>query len=906
MNTLYLLDSFALAFRMFYAFSRNPLVNSQGLDVSLVHGYMGNVFRILATQRPSHFAVIKDTGHKNFRHELYPDYKANRGEMPEEMQVQLPMLEEILSLSGLPVIGREGYEADDVMASLAKKAEQEGFDVFLVTKDKDMAQILSDHVRMFQLEKGTLASVMGPEEAEAKYGVPPRQMRDYLALVGDSSDNVPGVPKVGPKTAVELLRTHDNLDQIYKHLGQIRRKSLFTNLSENRDKAFLSRELVTLQSSCDFGVELDSLRFQGVNQEALKQQLVEWDLRSLVRLMQDVPDRQGGAVPVDCEASSVNEDPGFQSECIQNEEALNQLALECQKADCIALDTETDHLIGWKANLVGVCLSLQDGLGYYIPVRHEQGENLPVETVRRFLTELCSRSELELVFHHAKYDLQVLAREGIEVKAKVRDTMLASWLLDPGQPSFGLDAQVHQRLHHEMIPIQSLIGRGKNQISFAQVSVEQAFAYGAEDAVYTRRLWKLMQPELEQKQMAQVLEQQEIPLMHCLRVMEEQGICLNTQELGDIRHDLSRRIHQLEKEVLERAGKPFNLNSPKQLGTILFEDLKLPVVKKTSTGYSTDASVLHELRSIHPIVSCLIEYREINKLLNTYVEVLPQLVEPSTGRIHTSFMQTGTATGRLSSRDPNLQNIPVRTAEGKRVRAAFRSRQSDWVLLSADYSQIELRILAHLSEDAQLIETYRQGLDIHARTAAALISHGEEMTADMRRQAKAVNFGVLYGMTAFRLARDLEIPRSTAKEFIDGYFGLYSRVKEWIDETVRETRERGYALTITGRRRYLPQMSSSDRTERMMAERMAINSPVQGSAADLIKQAMIQIHQGIQKQKLPLSMLLQVHDELVLECPRSEADALAAWVQEQMEQVMELRVPLVAEVGLGETWLQAH
>jgi len=913
---LFLIDSFALSFRMFYAFARNPLLNSKGQDNSLVHGYLGNMLRVLSSQKPTHFAIVKDMGRKNFRHDLYPDYKANRGEMPEEMREQLPRLDEILDASGLPVLGRDGYEADDLMAHLAVKAELAGFDVFLVTKDKDMGQIVSEHIKMFQLEKGNEIAVMGPKEILEKFGVPPEQIRDYLALVGDSSDNIPGVPKVGPKTAVELLQNYGSLDGIYANLDKVTKKGLHATLSENHEKAYMSRELATLQTTHDFGITLGELVFKGVRRETLKQLFVEHEMRSLVRQVESVPDCDAVGQPdLFGSVSGLRLDGSIAAEqkaeyvLIDSVDALDALELHLADVSMLALDTETDSLVGWKAGLVGVCLAAEEGKGYYIPVGHRaELRNIEADRVRGFLKRICAQSTRTLVFHNAKYDLHVLFNFGVKVSSPVFDSMLAAWVLDPGQPSFGLDDQVRRRLGHEMIPIERLIGKGKAQINFADVPIDTACEYGAEDAVYTLRLWKCLAPQLEQYQLMSVLQNQEIALIPCLTGMERTGICIDSKELELIRIDLSARLQQLEREILGYAGvEDLNINSPKQLGIILFEKIGLPVIKKTSTGYSTDAATLDELRGIHPIVEAVLAYREVGKLLNTYVEVLPTLVDSNTQRLHTNYMQTGTATGRLSSRDPNLQNIPIRSVEGKRIRAAFIAKNAEHVLLSADYSQIELRMLAHLSGDPALCQAYQEGQDIHAATACAIFGVASTaVNSDMRRQAKVVNFGVLYGMTAFRLARDLGIERSAAKTFIDGYFGTYSTVKDWVDGIVQHARVEGAVHTITGRRRVIPGITSHDHTERQMAERMAVNSPVQGSAADLIKIAMIRIHKRIETEQLPLQMLLQVHDELVFECPRSFAAEASQLVKYEMENAFVLKVPLIAEVGQGSNWLLAH
>lgn len=911
---LFLIDSYALAFRMFYAYAKNPLINSAGQHVSLVHGYWGTVLRVLAVHKPEYFAIVRDMGAPTFRHQLYPEYKANRGPMPEDMAAQLPMLQEFLDASGLPVLGLEGYEADDVMASVAKMAAAQGVEVYLVTKDKDMAQIVTPQIRLFQIEKGADGVIVGPAEVLEKFGVAPEKMRDYLALIGDASDNVPGVPKVGPKTAVQLLNDFGSLDGIYSHLSSIPRKSLLENLLKGRESAFLSRELVTLQSQRDFGYTLDELEFRGLRREDMRHAMAAAEVKSLSRLLEQVADKAGW----NAETQNVNADGGADQPVspapdyvlVDNKESFAAMVADLAARPLWALDTETNGLDSLSCELVGLCISADAFKGYYIPVAHTDGDNLPGEFWMPWLREVFGDAEKQWVFHNAKFDLHVLERYVGLPCGKWNDSLIAAWLLMPGAGNYGLDEQVRRRLGHDMIPIESLIGRGKAQKTFADVPIAEAYVYGAEDAVFTFRLWMVLAAELDAKGLRNVFDELEMPLLPSLLAMERNGIALDSAALAQLGSESLARLGELEKTIHALAGKEFNISSPKQLGQVLFEDLGLPIVKKTASGPSTDAVVLEELsrlESPHPIVAALVEYRELLKLQNTYVDVLPQLVSPRSGRIHTSFQPWGTATGRLSSRDPNLQNIPVRTGLGKRIRAAFVPSDKDHVLLSVDYSQIELRMLAHLSGDEALIAAYGEGQDIHSSTASALYHVPmADVDADMRRSAKAVNFGVLYGMTAFRLARDLGISRTDAKAFIDGYFGLYRRVGEFVEKTVAAARDTGYVETLAGRRRYIPGIDSTDHTERQMAERMAVNTPVQGSAADLIKMAMIRIHDRIAKEQLPLRMLLQVHDELVFECEAGRADEFAAMVRSEMENALSLRVPLVAEAGKGINWLMAH
>ena len=942
-KTLLLLDSYALAFRMFYAYSQNPLKNSQGEEVSMMHGYWGAVLRILAKHKPTHFAIARDVAHtKTFRHELYPDYKANRGPMPEEMAAQMPLLGESLEASGIPLLSEPGYEADDVMASTATAAVEAGFDhVVILSKDKDMSQIVTDKIHLFHLTKGADGIDFGPEQVLEKYGLPPEKIRDYLALMGDASDNVPGVPKVGPKTAIQLLNDYGDMDNLYANLDKITKKGLHDNLANNREKAFLSRELVTLQTKRAFNGNLDALEYNGLHVDALAAMFKDHEINSLLRLLENIPSKTGfvregaegeaSGEGVERASFPVDELPTYV--CVDNEKTFEQMKAEFAASSIVGIDTETDGLDPMQCNLVGLCLAAADDngkvtKGYYIPLGHSDEIGFPLPAGKNgnfdfnkakewFCGYFADVTPIEstgkpraLVFHNAKFDLHVLARAfkipqtDIE-KANIVDTLIAAWMLSPGQSGLGLDNQVMQRLQHEMIPIENLIGRGKNQITFNRTPIKDATEYGAEDAVYTLRLWDPLKKELEKLDYVKYFFEQEMPLLKVLYQMETVGVAIDVPALKTLEQELQHRIEKLEKEICDMAGFEFNIGSPKQLGEVLFDTLGLPEIKKRST----DAVVLEELsyKAPHPIVFSVIEYRELKKMQSTYISVLPTLLNPETKRIHTSFIQWGTATGRLSSRDPNLQNIPVRSDLGKKIRAAFVPQSKDNVILAVDYSQIELRMLAHLSGDAALIESYKEGIDIHARTAAAIYGVDiNDVTSDMRRDAKVVNFGVLYGMTAFRLSRDLKIPMGQARDFIEGYFGMYQGVQQYIEDVKASAHRDGYVETLSGRRRYIAGIDSSDRMESQMAERMAVNTPVQGSAADLIKIAMIRIQKRINDENLPLRMMLQVHDELVFECPRDQVEPMSQMVKAEMESAMELKVPLVASVGFGENWLVAH
>ncbi len=703
------------------------------------------------------------------------------------------------------------------------------------------------------------------------------------------------------------------MDSLYARLNEVTKKALRENLETNREKAFLSRELVTLQSARGFQGTLEQTEFRGVNRKELDSIFEKNEVNSLRRLLHALPAR---GEKLSETGFDFTEADAADYLCVDSPEIFEQMKAEVAEVFTMAVDTETDSLDALSCGLVGLCLAVSETKGYYIPLAHTDDMGLPQKNfdfraVRDWFLSLWKDDRRMWVFHNAKFDLHVLERvfEFSAFPAKISDSLLAAWMISPGGQSYSLDEQVKMRFHHEMIPIGSLIGRGKNQISFARVPVKDAFPYGAEDAVYTLRLWNVLAGELEKEEMTALYRSLEMPVLETLLEMERAGVSVDVNVLKSLSEEIRARLLQIEKNIYEEAGREFNIGSTQQLAEVFFDDLKLPVIKKTQTGRSTDSAVLEELSNVapHPIVFEVMEFRELKKLVSTYVDVLPTLVNSRTGRIHTSFLQWGTATGRLSSREPNLQNIPIRTVFGKKVRAAFVPAGPDSVLLSADYSQIELRMLAHLSRDENLIQAYREGKDIHAETASAI--YGVPMssvTADMRRDAKVVNFGVLYGMTAFRLARDLKISRTEASRFIEGYFGAYQGVRRFIDDTVAFAHAHGYAETLSGRRRFIPGIDSSDRTECQMAERMAVNTPVQGSAADLIKMAMIRIHSRIRSEKLPLRMILQVHDELLFECPKSEAEVLGALVREEMENALTLEVPLTVSVGFGKNWLEAH
>jgi DNA polymerase I len=860
-SALYLIDVSALAYRSFYAFIKNPLKNSKGRETSAIFGFASHILRLIKDCEPTHIAFVKDLPKPTFRHEMYEDYKAHRKPMPDGLREQLPIIDQFVELSGLKTVSLEGFEADDVMATLAVQAKGMGMKAYIVSRDKDMMQLVDDSIFLFELGKnGEQNLITGAKEVKEKMGVPPEKIIDYLSLIGDASDNVPGVAKVGPKGACDLLETYGTLENIYKNVESITKKALKENLLAGRENAFLSKRLVILDTALKLPLAVDDLRYAGVNAPALTAFLEEWELKSLLRFVPGAPKpvraakaavavatataaaaadvvvetavlvaeaaEATGLVSTGVAGSLTGPETAYNEryELVNNKSALEDLRKKLAEAPLIAVDTETTGLDSLTADLVGICLSVEPEAGYYIPVGHRTGTNLDLDVVQKALKPALDDPGKQLLFHNGKYDLPVLERHGLlpaglERPGKLVDTMIAAYLANPGERQLSLDDLSLRHFAHEMIPIEKLIGKGKNQKNFSEVPIPDACQYGAEDADITFRLWDVYRKELEEKGLTRLFFDMEMALLPVLMAMEGKGITLDTEALGRLSAQLKDEIARLEKEIHALAGEEFNIGSPTQLQVILFEKLRLKPGKKTKTGYSTDADVLAKLEGEHDIIAKLLDYRESTKLQSTYVEALPAMVNPATGRVHTSYSQVIAATGRLSSIDPNLQNIPVRTELGKEVRRCFTVSSPDKVFLCADYSQIELRLLAHLSGDPALKDAYRNDIDIHTRTAALIYKVAEgAVTSDMRRSAKVVNFGVLYGMGASRLSAQLRIPRAEASRFIENYFSSYSRVEAYIRDTVEKGRKQGYVETLAGRRRYLPDLLSDNPMHREMAE----------------------------------------------------------------------------------------
>jgi DNA polymerase-1 len=832
---------------------------------------------------------------------MYEPYKATRQKMPEDLVVQVPYIKDLVRYHGVPQLEMEGYEADDLIATLARHAQEENLEVVIVSGDKDLYQLVRDPwVRQWDPQRDRMIDEKGVEE---RFGVKPGQMLDLLALMGDSSDNVPGVPGVGEKTAQKLLKQWESLEHLFDHVQEVSGASLQKKLQENRDLAYLSKELVSLKQDAPIPQGLGDFVCRPPQQQELVKLYEELGFKKLLESL-----RQEGEISQEPSPSEPIESRR-EDWIILAEEELREMFEELEKQRCFSVDLETTSEDPMQARLVGIALSWKDHQGFYIPVGHSgegSGRQLSEKVVLEALKPYLERGEPTKVGQNIKYEWVVFKRHGISLKGIYFDTMVANYLLDPGSHSHRLERIAGEHLGEEMISYTDITGKGKNQISFDAVDVERAAEYACEDAEVTWRLAPLLKQKMQEAHLEELYHSLEIPLIQVLAKMEYQGILVDAQKLDNLSLELEKTLDQKAGEIHRIAGEEFNIQSPKQLAKILFEKLELPVIKKTKTGPSTDMSVLEDLAAEHPIADQVLAYRSIAKLKGTYAEALPKLIHPETGRIHTSYNQTVTATGRLSSSNPNLQNIPIRSEEGRKIREAFIPAPGH-VLLSADYSQIELRILAHYSMDEHLVEAFFEGEDIHRRTAAEMLGIApHEVTLEMRRQAKAINFGIIYGMGPFGLAKQLRISNTSAKAAIERYFERYRGVKQFVNRVIEETREEGYCKTLLGRRRPIPELQSRNRTVRQQGERLAVNTTIQGTAADLIKKAMIHIDEAPQMGNIKTRMLLQVHDELIFEVPLEELESVQSLVKEKMENVWSLAVPLKIDMGWGENWAKAH
>jgi len=886
---LFLIDGSHALYRSYHAI-RN-LSTSRGLPTNATYGFTQIVQKIVKDHAPEYLAVVFDTPSPTFRHRIFPEYKANRPPMPEDLSVQIPWIKRMLEAYGVPQVEQAGYEGDDLMGTLACLATAQGLEAVLVTGDKDLSQLVGPDLKILNPAKDLL---QGPEEVAAQFGVSPHQMPDLLALTGDAIDNLPGVPGVGPKTAAKLLQQFGSLEEIFSRSDEILPPKLRDAFKANEDKVRQTRKLVEIFCEVPLNLNLEDLRRGDPDPGALRDLLVVLEFQ---RLLEDLPSER-----------TLREDL---YKTVLDERGLDELLESLSRStDGFALDLETTSITAMLADPVGLSFATEGDRAWYIPVGHHYlgvPAQLPLQRVLDRLRPILENPALPKFGQNLKYDLLVLKRQGVEVQGVSFDTMLASYLLDVSRRGHRLDDLALEYLGHRMISYDEVTEkRGASQKPFEAVEVEKACRYSCEDAHATCLLTRILEKKIREEGFDNLFHEVEIPLLQVLTEMEFAGIRIDAGFLGSLAADFRQKLAGLEGEIHQVAGENFNINSTQQLGTILFDKLKLSGAKKTKTGYGTDVKVLTRLAAEHPLPRLILDYRSLAKLLSTYVEALPRLVNPGTGRIHTSFNQSVAATGRLSSSDPNLQNIPIRTPEGRKIRQAFIPAEGMW-LLSADYSQIELRILAHISGDEGLLEAFRRDQDVHAHTAALMFGCGQqEVTDEMRRQAKVINFGVIYGMGAYGLAEQLGISRTAAREFIEQYFKTYGGVKAWQETCLEQARQNGFVTTLLHRKRPLPEITAKDAGLRSFAERMAINTPIQGTAADLIKVAMIRVFHRLRREGLRTRILLQVHDELVLEVPEAERQRVQVLLREEMEGVMPLRVPLKVDMKEGTNWSEAH
>ena len=894
--TLYLLDASSYFFRAYHSNIR--LTRSDGFPTNAVYVFTRMLVSLIKEQGPTHLIAVFDVKGGTFRNELYPEYKANRPPVPEDLKKQFEPVQEVLASMRVPTAMRPGFEADDLIATYARLAREAGHDVVIVSGDKDLAQLVDERTVMLDTMKGV---TYDREAVREKWGVWPEQMRDLLALMGDSSDNIPGVRGVGPKTARKLLMDFGSIERLEQALPELKNPKLKARLEAGWEALKLSRELVTLKDEVPLEGGLDDARLQPPDPAELARVFGRYEFGSL---LDPLGLQLQGALDFGAPAAEVAAAAGeAEYRCLDTLEALDAALEELRAAGVAALDVETDSLDVRTARLVGVALSCRVGRGWYVPLAHRDAERqLAWEDVRPRLAALLSDPELLRVGHNLKFDRAVFAAHDLDVGAPCFDTMVASDLLAPDRNRHGLDACAQSWLGRTTTPFSEVAP----DEMFDRVDVATATRYSGEDAEVAVHLHEHLAPRLDEAGLTALMREIEMPLVAVLGDMEGAGVRIDREVLAVLSRELIRGLQRLETEIYQTAGIAFNINSPKQLGDVLFNRLKLPVIKKTKRGPSTNVTVLEELAHRHPLPAKVLEFRHLTKLQGTYVEVLPTLIHPGTGRIHTSYNQTVAATGRLSSSDPNLQNIPIRTDLGRRIREAFVP-EDGCVFLGADYSQIELRVLAHLADDPKLIQAFIDGEDIHRRTAAELFGLApDEVTRELRGRAKTINFGVLYGMSAFRLSNELGIPRKEADAFIARYFSRYPGIQRFIDRTLEEARETGAVTTLLGRRRLVPGVASGRRQEEQAAQRVAINTPVQGTAADIIKIAMIDIHRELARRGLSARMVLQVHDELMLELPEAELDEVRALVIDKMENALTLKVPLRVDHGVGRTWNEAH
>lgn len=921
MKKFYLLDAYALIYRAYYGLIRSPRINSKGQNTSAIFGFLTTLNEVLQKEQPDLLAIGFDPAGHTFRHELFPEYKAQREATPEDIKKAIPIIKDLIKAYRIPILEVPGFEADDVIGTMAKAAVREGYKVRMITPDKDYAQLVEPNLLMQRPGHGNAPwEILDPQEVCEKYGLQsPLQVIDYLALMGDAADNIPGCPGVGPKTATTLLQQFGSCEDIIAHSSELK-GAVRKKIEEHVDEIKLSKILTTIKTDVPLQYDFEQFKIEEPDKEALRQIFTELEFRSFLTKL-DGPQKSSKSAPVELSlfGSESTEDKGDDSErlfsrlenlsyeykLVDNETEAKELADFLLTNEIFSLDTETTSIEALDAKLVGLSFSTEDFRAWYVPVSRETEKAKKILEIFRPVYE---NPKILKVGQNLKYDLTVLANYDIHLSGPLFDTMLAHYLIQP-ELRHNMDYLAEIYLNYKTIHIEELIGpKGRGQKNMGDLEPKDIYKYACEDADVTLRLMKPLAEELRKNSLEEVFQNIEMPLMPVLARMERNGVVLDTETLKEVENDFTARLQTLEKDIYELAGHEFTINSPRQVGEVLFGELKLSEkVKKTKSGqYSTSEEVLRDLHSKHPIVQKILDYRGLKKLLSTYVEALPKLINPATGHIHTSFNQAVTATGRLSSSNPNLQNIPVRGEDGREIRKAFIPEAGE-IFFSADYSQIELRIMAHLSGDEHMIEAFNAGHDVHAATAARIFHKDiKDISKDERRKAKTANFGIIYGISAFGLAERMDVSRTEAKELIDSYFEMYPKIKEYIAKAVDTAREKGYIETEFGRRRYLPDINSRNAVVRGYAERNAVNAPIQGTAADIIKIAMIRVQQRLDAEGCKARMMLQVHDELNFSVPTDEFDKVKRIVIEEMQGAYKMSVPLEADCGEGKNWLEAH
>lgn len=926
MNTankkLFLLDAMALIYRAHFAFSKNPRINSKGVNTGAALGFTNALFEVISKEKPTHIAVAFDTSAPTFRHEQFDAYKANRQEQPEDIQVAIPVVKEIVRAFNIQVLEMDGYEADDIIGTFAKQAAATGFTTYMMTPDKDYAQLVEDCIFLYKPSyMGNGVDILGVQEVLEKFDIERvDQVRDILGLQGDAIDNIPGIPGIGAKTAVKLIKEFGSVESLIANAGQLKGKQK-EKVLEYSEQGLLSKELATICTTVPIAFDEKKLRYTGPDQARLKQIFQELEFRTLLRRILGEEntltpqmalfeqDAEQAALPANSPEDTFDTIATIEHDyqLMDTPEKRKKLVELLQKRPSFCFDTETDSLDALEAHLVGLAFACDTCKAFYVPVPEDENE---AQQIVQAFKPLLENEAIQKIGQNLKYDILVLKKYGVEVKGAMFDTMIAHYLIDP-ETSHGMDVMAEKYLNYRPVSIESLIGKkGKGQGNMRDISVETVAEYAGEDADITLKLKEIFEKELQKEdKLANIFYDMEMPLVNVLASMEYEGVTVDTATLHELSEELTRNILQIENEIFQIAGIEFNIGSPKQLGEVLFDHMKLAgSPKKTKSGqYATGEAILSDLATEHEIARKILDYRELVKLKNTYIDALPKLISKRDGRIHTSYNQAITSTGRLSSTNPNLQNIPIRTEKGQLIRKAFVPRNGDFVLLAADYSQVELRIIAAFAQDETMMEAFRKGQDIHAATASKMFKVPlEEVTPDMRRKAKTANFGIIYGVSSFGLAQRLSIPRQEASDIIKAYFQEFPSIKAYMDRIIQQARKDEYVETVMGRKRYLRDINSRNMTMRGYSERNAINAPIQGTAADMIKIAMVNIYEWMQKEKLKSKMILQVHDELIFDAHRDELEVLQDKVCEFMKNALPLAVPMEVGIGVGENWLEAH